>query len=40
LEKFFILQKFTEKGDIVLDPFSGLGTTAVTCKKTERGRGK
>lgn len=33
---YWFLQKFTQKGDIVLDPFNGLGTTAVTCKKTGR----
>lgn len=26
----------TEKGDIVLDPFNGIGTTGVACKKYGR----
>lgn len=31
-----ILENFTKKGDIILDPFMGLGTTAVSCKELER----
>ncbi|MCW1311624.1 MAG: site-specific DNA-methyltransferase [Candidatus Rehaiarchaeum fermentans] len=31
-----LLKLLTRKGDIVLDPFIGSGTTAVACKKLER----
>lgn len=31
-----VIKEFTQKGDIVLDPFLGMGTTAVCCK--EQGR--
>ena len=27
---------FTNKGDTILDPFMGSGTTGVVCKKLER----
>ena len=30
------LEHFTKEGDIVLDPFMGSGTTAVSCKKSNR----
>lgn len=30
------IKHFTSKGDIVLDPFSGLGTTALVCKEYNR----
>lgn len=33
--KFFI-EKLTNKGDIVLDPFIGSGTTAIACMETGR----
>lgn len=33
---YWFLKKFTQEGDLVLDCFSGLGTTAVTCKKMNR----
>lgn len=32
----WFLDKFTKEDDIVLDPFMGLGTTAVVCKKMKR----
>lgn len=28
----FLIEAFTNKGDIVLDPFCGSGTIAVACK--------
>lgn len=31
-----IISDFTHEGDIVLDPFFGLGTTGVACKKLNR----
>ena len=31
-----LLKLLTKKGDVVLDPFMGSGTTAVACKKTNR----
>lgn len=31
-----LLKMFTEKGDLVLDPFIGSGSTAVACKQLER----
>lgn len=34
-EKF--LEHFTVEGDIVADPFGGVGTTAVACQKMNRG---
>jgi site-specific DNA-methyltransferase (adenine-specific) len=33
--KYFI-ENFTNKGDLIYDPFSGLGTTAIVCKKLNR----
>ena len=32
----YIINQFTNKDDIVLDPFIGSGTTAVACKITSR----
>ena len=29
----WFIERFTNEGDVVLDPFSGLGTTGVSCKK-------
>lgn len=31
-----IIKGFTREGDIVLDPFLGSGTTAISCKQTNR----
>lgn len=31
-----IINNFTKKGDIILDPFMGCGTTAVSCIKSDR----
>jgi DNA modification methylase len=31
-----VIQTYTNKGDIVVDPFMGTGTTAVVCKKLNR----
>ena len=31
-----IIKEFTVKGDIVLDPFFGVGTTGLSCKKQGR----
>ena len=31
-----ILKNFSDKGDIIYDPFMGSGTTAVVAKKLER----
>lgn len=33
----WFIEKFTQEGDIVLDPFMGMGTTGVSCKKYGRG---
>lgn len=32
----FFIKNFTKENDIILDPFMGLGTTAITCKKLNR----
>ena len=32
----WFIERFTKEGDIVLDPFCGLGTTGVSCKKMNR----
>jgi site-specific DNA-methyltransferase (adenine-specific) len=32
----WLIERLTEKGDLVLDNFAGTGTTAVACKKLER----
>ena len=32
----WLLQEYTQKGDIVLDPFMGSGTTGVACVRTGR----
>lgn len=31
-----LVKEFTQKGDVVLDPFSGMGTTAVSCVALDR----
>lgn len=31
-----VIEKLTDKGDIVLDPFIGSGTTAIACKQLSR----
>tara|TARA_R100000742_G_C4262408_1_gene80221 strand:+ start:265 stop:1008 length:744 start_codon:yes stop_codon:yes gene_type:complete len=31
-----LLKGFTNEGDLILDPFMGLGTTGLVCKKLER----
>ena len=31
-----LLEQFTERGDTILDPFMGSGTTGVACVKTGR----
>lgn len=32
----WFIEKFTKDGDIIYDPFMGLGTTAISCKKIGR----
>lgn len=32
----WFIEKFTKEGDIILDPFMGVGTTAISCKKMNR----
>ena len=32
----WFIEKFTKENDVVLDPFMGLGTTGVACKKLNR----
>ena len=32
----WLIKTYTNEGDIVLDPFSGSGTTAVACKRLDR----
>jgi site-specific DNA-methyltransferase (adenine-specific) len=34
--QMFLIEAFTNRGDIVLDPFCGSGTTAVACKLLNR----
>ena len=31
-----VIQEFTQQGDLVLDPFMGMGTTGVVCKMLDR----
>ena len=32
----YMLSKFSDKGDIILDPFMGSGTTGIACKNLNR----
>lgn len=32
----WFIEKFTKENDVVLDPFMGLGTTGISCKKMNR----
>ena len=32
----WFIEKFTKEGDTILDPFMGVGTTAISCKKKNR----
>ena len=32
----WFIEKFTNENDLVLDPFMGLGTTGISCKKMNR----
>lgn len=32
----WFIERFTKKNDVVLDPFCGWGTTAISCKKMDR----
>ena len=32
----YLIEKSTEQGDLVLDCFSGSGTTAIACHNTKR----
>lgn len=32
----WFIEKFTKEGDIILDPFMGLGTTGISCNKYQR----
>lgn len=32
----WFIEKFTCEGDVILDPFMGLGTTGISCKKMNR----
>ena len=32
----WIIEKFTQEGELILDPFMGTGTTGVSCKKYNR----
>lgn len=32
----WFIEKFTKEGDTILDPFMGVGTTAISCKKMNR----
>ena len=32
----FLIKAYTNEGDIVLDPFSGSGTTAIACQRLNR----
>ena len=32
----FFLEKFTQEGDVIYDPFMGCGTTAIVSKKLRR----
>ena len=32
----YMIGKFSDEGDVILDPFMGSGTTGVACKNTNR----
>ena len=32
----FIIENFTKEDQVILDPFMGLGTTGISCKKFNR----
>ena len=32
----WFIEKFTKENDVILDPFMGLGTTGISCKKYQR----
>jgi DNA modification methylase len=32
----WFIEKFTSEGNVILDPFMGIGTTAISCKKMNR----
>ena len=32
----WFIEKFTNEGNVILDPFMGIGTTAISCKKMNR----
>ena len=32
----WFIKLFSKKGDLILDPFAGSGTTAIACKRSER----
>ena len=32
----WFIEKFTKEGDVIFDPFMGLGTTGISCKKLNR----
>jgi site-specific DNA-methyltransferase (adenine-specific) len=32
----YLISKFSDEGDVILDPFMGSGTTGVACKNLNR----